>query len=201
MNKLIAIILSLLLLGLCSCGSSKNNALAAYEYDDEIFDDGSAEAAIAAELLQMQLASKANAKSYADRLLKEAYAWNGTPYRTGGHSKRGTDCSGYTMEVYRAALGIEIPRNSAKQSEYCTQVSMSKAKPGDLLFFQASKRGRISHVGIYLGKDKMIHASSRGVMVSDLTLPYWRKRFTHAGRVPKVDQLIAKEKKKGKKNS
>lgn len=191
---IVAISLLLMMAGMSSCGSGKNNARMAY--DDGIYDDGSAEAAIAAELLRHWQAAT---RSTTDALLAEAYSWRGTPYRSGGHSKRGTDCSGYTMEVYRTVLGVELPRNSAKQSEYCTRISMSKARPGDLLFFHPSRRGRISHVGIYLGDDKMIHASSRGVMVSDLTLPYWKKCFTHAGRVPKLEQLVAKEKKSKKK--
>lgn len=193
MNKATTAITLLMMMCLCSCGSSKNNARLAY--DDAIYDDGSAEAAIATELLRHWQSAN---HSCTDALLAEAYSWRGTPYRSGGHSKRGTDCSGYTMEVYRTALGIELPRNSAKQSEYCSRVSMSNAKPGDLLFFHPSKRGKISHVGIYIGDDKMIHASSRGVMVSDLTIPYWRKCFTHAGRVPKLEQLVAQEKKKKK---
>lgn len=192
-RHILTMALMLLLAALSSCGSGKNNARMAY--DDEIYDDGSTEAAIAAELLRHWQSAT---RSCTDALLAEAYSWRGTPYRSGGHSKRGTDCSGYTMEVYRTVLGIQLPRNSAKQSEYCSRVSMSKAQPGDLLFFHPAKRGKISHVGIYLGDDKMIHASSRGVMVADLTIPYWRKCFTHAGRVPKLDQLLAEEQKSRK---
>ncbi len=183
MQKTYTAIMALLLLCLCSCGSSKGSGRMAY--DDDIYDDGSSEAAIAAELLQ-HWQSSSSPRTRTDALLAEAYSWRGTPYRSGGHSKRGTDCSGYTMEVYRTVLGIKLPRNSAQQSAFCRRVSMSKAKPGDLLFFHPSRRGKISHVGIYVGDDKMIHASSRGVMVSDLKLPYWRKCFAHAGRVPGV---------------
>lgn len=164
-----------LLLGLASCHSSKKTARVPYA--DDIY-------------ANVQMGGNASETTPIDRLLAEAYSWKGTPYKSGGHSRKGTDCSGYTMEVYRTALGVELPRNSAKQFDACDKVKKSKIQPGDLLFFHPSKKGKISHVGIYVGDNKMLHASSSGVMESDITLPYWEKCYHNAGRVKMKDVSI-----------
>ncbi len=173
------ILLLAMLLALSSCHSSKKTAHA--QYGDDIY--------------AAQSSNKGKDKdqkvSLIDRLLAEAYSWTGTPYKSGGHSRKGTDCSGYTMEVYRTVLGVELPRNSAKQIEACEKVKKNKIQPGDLLFFHPSKKGKISHVGIYVGNGKMLHASSRGVMESDITIPYWEKCYNRAGRVKLTDGALS----------
>lgn len=135
------------------------------------------------------------------RLLDEAYSWIGTPYRYGGQSRSGTDCSGFMMEVYRTSLGISLPRNSAKQSEFCRRIKRGEMVPGDLVFFGRSA-GRISHVGMYVGNGRIIHASSsRGVIVSNLEETYYVKNFRHCGRVEQFGRLIAQESASGKKST
>lgn len=127
------------------------------------------------------------------RLLDEAYSWIGTPYRYGGQSRSGTDCSGFMMEVYRTSLGISLPRNSAKQSEFCRRINRGDLMPGDLVFFGRSA-GRISHVGMYVGNGRIIHASSsQGVIVSSLEEKYYVRNFRHCGRVEQFGRLIAQE--------
>ena len=109
----------------------------------------------------------------------------GPPYKYGGESRKGTDCSGLTMVVYRDVAGIKIPRNSGKQQEFCSRISRNALSPGDLVFFSSSRKGSVSHVGIYAGSGKFIHASSsRGVILSSLDEDYYRRHFHSAGRVP-----------------
>ncbi len=185
--KPISLIFALCLaIGLSSCHSSKKSAR--IDYESEVYADQSKD----------KKDKKKDKKNLSpiELLLAEAYSWTGTPYRSGGHSKSGTDCSGFTMEVYRNALGVELPRNSAKQIEACDKVKKDKIQPGDLLFFHPSKKGKISHVGIYVGNGKMIHASSRGVMESSIEIPYWQKCYNQAGRVKYKDLTISEDPKK-----
>lgn len=124
----------------------------------------------------------------ASEIIAEARRWIGTPYVHGGKSRRGTDCSGMVMVIYEEKAGVRLPRNSARQQEFCAPVRRSELAPGDLVFFSSSVRGkRISHVGIYIGDDRFIHASSsRGVMVSNLNEKYYASHYHSAGRVPGV---------------
>ena len=117
-------------------------------------------------------------------LLDEAYSWVGTPYAYGGHSRRGTDCSGFVMEVYRRALDFSLPRSTSEQSEACNSIDRDALRPGDLVFFRHIKHGKINHVGIYTGNGRFLHASSsKGVIESDLEEEYYARRFRHAARV------------------
>lgn len=118
-------------------------------------------------------------------LAQEARGWLGTPYRYGGADRRGTDCSGLVMELYRSVCATKLPRTTVEQKSYCTKVARNKARVGDLMFFGSSKGGgQVSHVGLYIGKGEMIHASSsRGVMISNVDAGYWGDRFRGAGRV------------------
>lgn len=112
-------------------------------------------------------------------ILAEAKQTLGVPYRYGGSSLSGLDCSGLVQRAYSKA-GISVPRSSRQQF---TQLSpIKKARPGDLLFFDTSSSGKASHVGIYLGNDQMIHApgSGRQVTTTQLSLDYWQKRFLGA---------------------
>ena len=107
----------------------------------------------------------------------------GTPYRFGGSSSHALDCSGFVQKVFRAN-GIELPRDSRAQAKYGYKVSLSELKPGDLLFFKTYKQD-VSHVGIYIGDGKMIHAARRGggVKISSIYDPYYIQRFLFAKRV------------------
>ncbi len=117
------------------------------------------------------------------RLLETVDNWYGVRYRTGGNTKTGVDCSGFTVAVFAAAYGLTIPRVSRDQYRTSRKISTTELQEGDLVFFNTNGRG-VSHVGIYLGNNKFIHASvSRGVMVNDLFESYYLKRYVGAGRV------------------
>ena len=106
----------------------------------------------------------------------------GVPYRYGGNDRNGLDCSGLVCRVYLDVARFKLPRNSAEQGEFCRQIHRSKLRAGDLLFF--SGKGRVNHVGIYIGNGKMVHASSsRGVIISSIDDDYWGPRLHHCGRV------------------
>jgi cell wall-associated NlpC family hydrolase len=119
-------------------------------------------------------------------LLKKAQSLKGVRYRYGGASRSGTDCSGFTTQVF-ASLGIKLPRTSGEQAQVGAHVPRAQLKPGDLVFFRTSRSTRINHVGIYMGSGKFIHASSGGgrVMESALSEGYYNTRFVTARRVVK----------------
>jgi len=101
----------------------------------------------------------------------------GTPYRWGGNTRRGTDCSGFTQSVYREQ-GVYIPRNSRQQCRVGKSVGSQNLQYGDLVFFSKYGYGRINHVGIYVGNGRFAHAScSKGVTISHLTKRYYRVRY------------------------
>ncbi len=107
----------------------------------------------------------------------------GTPYRFGGDSERGIDCSAFTRRVYRAQ-NVELPRNSRDQARVSVSVAHPSITTGDLVFFDTSINGGISHVGVYLGNNTFAHASSsKGVTRSSLKEKYYVKRFVKGGRI------------------
>ena len=126
----------------------------------------------------------ADADGRVQTLLKRALALLGTPYRWGGTSTEGFDCSGLVGYVFRSALGIELPRVSRQMAHSGEKVDRSALSAGDLVFF--SRRGRrVDHVGIYVGNGRFVHAPRTGkdVMVSSLTEGYWSHKFMQARRV------------------
>jgi cell wall-associated NlpC family hydrolase len=107
----------------------------------------------------------------------------GTPYRFGGDSERGIDCSAFTRRVYRSQ-NVELPRNSREQARVGASVAYASVRTGDLIFFDTSINGGISHVGVYLGRGTFAHASSsKGVTRSSLKEKYYVKRFVKGGRI------------------
>jgi cell wall-associated NlpC family hydrolase len=111
-----------------------------------------------------------------------AQGWLGTPYHYGASSRSGTDCSGFTLRVYEE-IGILLPRSSYEQFELGRAVAPSELTTGDLVFFNTSGSG-VSHVGLYIGRGEMIHASSQyGVIVQSLNDPYYTRTFVGAKRI------------------
>jgi murein DD-endopeptidase len=106
----------------------------------------------------------------------------GIPYRYGGSTPKGFDCSGLVQYSYSAA-GLRVPRTSGEQYSAARPIRLAEAEPGDLLFFSYDRR--ISHVAIYLGNQRFVHAPSTGKQVSIASLddPHYRQHFARAGRV------------------
>ncbi len=116
------------------------------------------------------------------KLMDQYASWKGVRYRLGGDSKRGIDCSAFVQRTFRDQFGLELPRSTYEQQDMGRQIQRSKLRVGDLVLFRAGSTGR--HVGIYLGNDKFVHAStSSGVMISDLNENYWKARYREARRV------------------
>lgn len=113
-----------------------------------------------------------------------AASWLGTPYRYGGHTRQGIDCSGLARALMQEAYGIDLPPSSRGQLEACKhKVKERNLQGGDLLFFgPKGKKRNINHVGIYLKDRHFIHASNRGVMVSSLDEEYYARTYVCAAR-------------------
>ena len=100
----------------------------------------------------------------------------------GGDSKRGIDCSAFVQRTFREQFGLDLPRSTSEQQDTGRQIQRTKLRIGDLVLFRAGSTGR--HVGIYLGNDQFVHAStSSGVTISSLNDSYWKGRYREARRV------------------
>ena len=110
--------------------------------------------------------------------------WKGTPYRYGGSSKKGIDCSAFVQVGYSSVYQKLLPRTTLELVKKGKQVKRNKAKEGDLVFFRTGRNSR--HVGIYLGNLEFLHASqSKGVIISRLDNPYWQRHFWQIRRLDK----------------
>lgn len=159
--------LSLLLIGLSSCHTS------APRLDYKAL----AQASIC---LGVDIGPKDN-----HRLYINSAEWIGTPYRAGGDSKSGTDCSGLVAQLYKKVYNTRLPRSSEEQIKESNKISRRNLREGDLVFFSsASSQKKVAHAGIYLKDGKFIHAStSRGVMISSLDEDYYKRYWLCGGRV------------------
>ena len=112
----------------------------------------------------------------------------GSPYRFGGNSPRGFDCSGLVWYAHRQA-GIPVPRSALGQHGAAVPVARGQLLPGDVLFFRIDRR-RTDHVGIYIGEGQFIHAPSSGKRVASAELgnPYWHGRLVAAGNFYRPQQ-------------
>lgn len=126
--------------------------------------------------------------SFVTQILSEAETYLGTPYRFGGTSRNGIDCSAFVQSVFQM-FNHELPRVSAAQAKEGHVVSKEELRAGDLVFFATNGGSRVSHVGIVHnvsdeGEIEFIHAStSQGVTVSPLSQAYWSKRYLYAKRI------------------
>lgn len=121
-----------------------------------------------------------------DRVVNQLHSahreWEGTPYRLGGTGINGIDCSAFTQVVYRDFFGEDLPRNTREQLSEGSGVRRGSIRPGDLIFFRTSRN--VLHVGIAMEEGDFLHASvSSGVMISNLSEPYWAGRYLGTRRV------------------
>lgn len=137
------------------------------------------------------------AKDTASDITSYALSLIGVDYRFGGNSPdQGLDCSGLIRYVFQQATGISLPRSAREQARVGESISKDKLQPGDLVFFN-TRRFQFSHVGLYIGDNRFIHAPSAGgeVQVVSLDNIYWRKAFNGARRIigglPNINALVA----------
>ena len=147
-------------------------------------------------LIQKESAGAAVVRQVRDAasdLVLTAMNFLGVPYRRGGSSAdEGFDCSGFTRHIFENSIGLVLPRRADDQAHAAgvTPIKREELKPGDLVFFNTLKR-TFSHVGIYIGDGKFIHAPRSGasVRIEDMRVAYWQHRFTGARRVDAVNRL------------
>lgn len=123
-----------------------------------------------------------------ESLINNAMQLIGVRYRWGGNTPQsGLDCSGFVRYVFNDTFGFLLPRKSAQMSKVGLEITKEELRPGDLVFFN-TMRHAFSHVGIYVGDNKFIHAPSRGksIRVDDMTKTYWDKRYNGARRLDSV---------------
>jgi cell wall-associated NlpC family hydrolase len=128
----------------------------------------------------------------ASDLVINAMGFIGVPYRRGGSSENGVDCSGFVRTIYEQTFGLLLPHRANEQAAVTQKIERSELKPGDLVFFNTMRR-TFSHVGVYLGDNKFIHAPRPGakVRVEDMGMSYWNNRFDGARRVEGAEDAAA----------
>ncbi|MEY8710303.1 endopeptidase [Mangrovibacter phragmitis] len=118
------------------------------------------------------------------RLDSQLSEWRGTPYRYGGMSRQGIDCSAFVQLTFRDQFALQLPRSTRDQAKIGTRIDKDELLPGDLIFFKTGSGDEGLHVGIYDTDNQFIHASSsHGVMRSSLNNVYWRDKYWQARRI------------------
>lgn len=129
----------------------------------------------------------------ATEMVVAAMGFLGRPYTWGGSDwQTGFDCSGFVQAIHRQSAGVRLPRSAAEQAAATVAIDRSELMPGDLVFFNTAHR-EFSHVGIYVGDNRFIHAPTAGsaIRMADLRLDYWDSRFNGARRVPTLARAPA----------
>lgn len=173
MNRVLSCSTLLLLITLSGCSSTESASSSS----------GGIEELVANESLSPQHVT------VKESLLDVYKVWRGTPYRLGGNSRSGIDCSAFVQVTFHDALRMSLPRTTAQQVKVGTQLEYSQAQIGDLAFFKTSPGVR--HVGVYVGNRQFMHAStSKGVIISRLDNPYWASKFWHFRRVINSPEML-----------
>jgi lipoprotein Spr len=119
------------------------------------------------------------------RLYDEIDQWWGAPYKFGGTTKKGTDCSNFVRTLYKNVYRKEIPRSSNEQFKKSKPVKRKKLKEGHLVFFDIENKQKPTHVGIFLKNGKFVHAStSKGIRIDDMDMTYYDDSFIKGGEFP-----------------
>lgn len=145
--------------------------------------------ALAEDAVQLPVAPQSSAEAQSadapNNLAFYALSLTGTPYKYGGHSpETGFDCSGFVGHVFQQVLGISLPRSAHEINRLGQPIAKDELRPGDLVFYNTLKR-TFSHIGIYLGDNRFVHAPRKGggIRVESMLEGYWRKRFNGARRI------------------
>lgn len=119
-----------------------------------------------------------------EKILFEVIKYLDTPYKYGGNTQKGIDCSAFTLQVYQNSIAVDLPRSAKEQFDIGEEINKDDLKFGDLVFFNTRRRSNPGHVGIYLGENQFVHASrTLGVTVSSIDDTYYKKRYVGARRV------------------
>ncbi len=130
------------------------------------------------QIMGVAVSATTNSKMY-----QFVYDWIGTPYRLGGNSKKGIDCSKFAAQLYDQVFNTSIGYNSRNIYSNVDKVKKGDLTPGDFVFFKIRSKN-ITHVGVYIGDNKFAHAStSKGVMISNLDEAYWKRYYFNGGRI------------------
>ena len=140
-------------------------------------------------LINERTGPQASSGDEAGDLIMNAMGLLGVAYRFGGNSPvSGLDCSGFMQYIFRKSMNINLPRTSSEMAQIGTQISRSALQVGDMVFFNTAGR-RISHVGMYIGDNRFIHAPRKGksIEITSLENKYWNSKYVTARRVKKHD--------------
>lgn len=120
-----------------------------------------------------------------EKMMDEVLKYLGTPYKLGGNSKEGIDCSAFTQTIFSQSIGNNLPRTTSEQFKIGKEINLEQIVFGDLLFFNTNGISP-SHVGIYIGENLFAHASEgAGVTISSIESSYYKKKFIGARRITK----------------
>jgi len=174
--RMIPPVLVLALAALCTFSAHATPATSSDEIDRLLADQG---------LLTKFDHVRQNVSQKASELVVNAMGFLGVPYKWGGtDADTGFDCSGFVVSVYQQSIGLLLPRKAEQQAAATQKIDQTELQPGDLVFFNTMRRA-FSHVGIYVGNGKFIHAPRAGaeVRVESMGGSYWQNRFNGARRV------------------
>lgn len=178
MKKLL--ILTLLAVSVALSGRAQVSKTSSSNSDSkpEVSDPDNLASQFFSQIMGVAISATSNTKMY-----QFIYDWLGTPYRFGGNTKKGIDCSGFAKTMYDKVFNTTILRNSRDIFTMTNPLSKDELRVGDLVFFKIKSRS-ITHIGVYLGNNRFAHASSsRGVVISDLDEPYYKQYFYKGGRI------------------
>ncbi len=159
----------------------------AADNDEEIAPAGPSGEIVGDARINEELLGKWESPDERKLFVRVATGFLGAPYRMGGATVRGIDCSGFVRKIYEF-FDVSLPRTAREQSTVGVRVDRDKLEAGDLVFFRTYRP--IGHVGIYIGNNEFVHASykSRAVRIDNLDMPYFQKRYLHAVRVKGLDE-------------
>lgn len=139
---------------------------------------------------QAEFEKMVNSLDTREKIMNQYATWKGVRYRMGGTTKKGVDCSGFVQLTFKEQFGVKLPRSTREQQKIGEKIAKTDLINGDIVVFNAGSTGR--HVGIYIGNNKFVHAStSIGVTISDMNDRYWKNRFNEARRVLKPTTIAA----------